>query len=179
MKQEPIIDKVKRHLNKSATFRYVKGYRKLLPRRRLQFEIHLADHCNLNCRGCDNYSPLAKQELLDLEEYKRDCGRLAELFGGKMRRITFMGGEPLLHPQIEECMKISRECFPVGKICVITNGLLLPKMKDGFWKACKRYHVDITPTKYPVNFDYDAMERRAEAEGVNYSYYAGGMLLRQ
>lgn len=25
----------------------------------IDFEVHLCDHCNLNCRGCDNFSPVA------------------------------------------------------------------------------------------------------------------------
>ena len=32
-----------------------------LNRRKMSFEIHLAEHCNLNCKGCDNYSPVAEE----------------------------------------------------------------------------------------------------------------------
>ena len=48
-------------------------------------EISLAEHCNLNCYGCDHFAPLAKPEFADLEESRRDLTRLAELFG---HRIT-------------------------------------------------------------------------------------------
>lgn len=67
-------------------------------------------------------------------------------------------------------MRISRECFTEGKIGIITNGILLPKMPESFWECCRNYKVDIEPTKYPINFDYAAMEKKAKEEGVRYYY---------
>jgi hypothetical protein len=34
------------------------------PRKTLQFEAHLTDHCNLNCAGCCHFSPIAQQYYL-------------------------------------------------------------------------------------------------------------------
>lgn len=31
-----------------------------IPKSKLRVEIHVVDHCNLNCRGCDNFSCIAK-----------------------------------------------------------------------------------------------------------------------
>jgi hypothetical protein len=45
-------------------------------------EFHLAEHCNLNCAGCDHFSPLAAEEYASLETVKKDMARLAELTGG-------------------------------------------------------------------------------------------------
>ena len=36
----------------------------------LVIEIHLTDHCNLNCIGCSHYSPLAP-EVQQMEEQKK------------------------------------------------------------------------------------------------------------
>ena len=44
------------------------------------FEIHLVEHCNLNCKSCDNYSPIAKEEYLDIKSFENDMKRMRELF---------------------------------------------------------------------------------------------------
>lgn len=165
MNYHALIRKTKDQLIKSAAVRSVRGLTRRIPRRSLKFEVHLAEHCNLNCKGCDNFSPLAAEEFLELDEYERDCRRLSDLFGGKVKKLLLLGGEPLLNPRIEDFLRVSRECFPRGRIIIVTNGLLLPKMTDKFWKNCKKYGIEIEPTKYPVNFDYDAVEEMARGGG--------------
>ena len=83
----------------------------LHPHTLLRFEVHVAEHCNLSCRDCLHFSPLAKEEFLDIDEYRKDCARLSELFDSEVERLYLLGGEPLLHPNLVEIMKISREAF--------------------------------------------------------------------
>ena len=33
-------------------------------------EIHLVDHCNLNCGGCNHFSPIAKPWFIDPNYFK-------------------------------------------------------------------------------------------------------------
>lgn len=171
-----ILDKIKIWLKQFAIVRRIRGLERMIPKRKLRYEVHLAEHCNLNCKGCDNFSPLAKKEFLNIVEYERDVKRLSFLFGGKMKEIVLLGGEPLLHPKIEVFLRITREYFPVGKIRIITNGLLLPKMKETFWKSCRKYSIEIVPTKYPIKFDYDFVEKMARSNGVKYHYFNPGVV---
>lgn len=68
------------------------------------FEIHLVEHCNLKCKACDNYSSIAEEEYLDIENFENDMKRMRELFSG-IQLIRLLGGEPLLHPNlISFCM---------------------------------------------------------------------------
>ena len=64
-----------------------------LPRRpELRYvELHLTDHCNLNCRGCTHYCPVASPWYADLAQHRRDMGRLAQLFRN-VGTIRLMGG---------------------------------------------------------------------------------------
>lgn len=141
----------------------------ITPNGQLYFEVHIVEHCNLNCKQCSHFSPLADEEYLDISIYKKDIDRLSELFEGEMSSVFLMGGEPLLHPQVTEFMKITREAFPVGKIVLVTNGLLLPTMPDFFWEECKKYDVTIEPTCYPVKFDYAGTEKLINSKGVKYT----------
>lgn len=148
------------------------------PHTLLRFEVQLAEHCNLNCRGCTHYAPLAKPEFLDVEEYGRDIARLADLFDHEVRWIHLMGGEPLLHPEIVKVMRMTREAFPYGQIMVVTNGVLLGKMTDAFWQTCKEYDIEISATKYPIPCDYDAYESKAREKGVKFTFYNAGQRIK-
>lgn len=139
------------------------------PNPQLNFEVHIVDQCNLNCKQCSHFAPLAEDWYIDIKDYQRDCERLSELFHGEMLRMNILGGEPLLHPQIVEIMKITRTNFPVGMIAIETNGILLPSMPEEFWEACKIYDVDIDPTYYPIKFDYAEYKKIAEEKGVRYT----------
>lgn len=61
-----------------------------------------------------------------------------------------MGGEPLLHPQIVKIFDITRRILPQTFICLHTNGILLTKMPDEFWEACRKNKIAFKITKYPV-----------------------------
>lgn len=145
-----------------------KRYRWVHPYTLLRFDVHIAEHCNLKCKNCTHYSPLAEEEYLDVEEYERDCHRLSELFDSEVKYVKLLGGEPLLHPRLPEIMRITREAFHVGKISILTNGILLPSMGDDFWKACRDYRITLSPTEYPINFDYAKWQKYAETHDVLY-----------
>lgn len=142
-----------------------------MPMSQLHFAFSLATHCNLNCKGCAHFSPLSPEEYPDFEEAERDFARLGELFHGKCRNISLMGGEPLLNPQIEDYCRMVRKHFPIGDIQVVTNGILLLKMPDSFYKTCKEAKISIHVTPYPIKLDHKAIRKRCSRYGVAYHFY--------
>lgn len=113
------------------------------------FQVHLTDLCNLNCKGCGHFSNIAKQaNFIDLKKYRMDLERMKELFWG-VERIYLLGGEPLLYPDVEEAMVITREIFPDAQIRITTNGLLLPTMPDSFFDMVKATKSHIEISMYP------------------------------
>lgn len=142
-----------------------------MPRAELSFEVALAEHCDLNCAGCDHFSPLAEPEFADYEETARDFARLSSLFHGHAKEIHLLGGEPLLHPELVRFLKMARENFPDAVIDITTNGLRLLKQPEEFWKACRENNIVICPTKYPIPLNFEEMEKRAADYGVDYHYF--------
>ena len=116
---------------------------KFIPHSLLFFDIEVTEHCNLNCKGCDSLAPLAGEEYLDIAECEKDLSRLSEISGGIVDHINILGGEPLLHPDIEKFVKLTRMYFPIGKIVIVTNGILLKSMKQKFWETCKENKIEI------------------------------------
>ena len=52
-----IIAKLKNKINQITDIdNRLKKEEKFIPSPTLQFEVHLTEHCNLNCKGCDNFS---------------------------------------------------------------------------------------------------------------------------
>ncbi|WP_205764054.1 radical SAM protein [Anaerovibrio slackiae] len=139
--------------------------------KKLRFQTHLVEHCNLKCRGCYHFSSLAEAEFLSLEEYEKDVRRLSELFDGKMEEILLLGGEPLLHPLCEEFLYVTRKYFKVGKLKVLSNGTLLLGKTEKFFKAFNECSAELWITKYPISFDYDKAEEHAKSYGVDIKYF--------
>lgn len=137
-------------------------------------DIHVVDHCNLRCAGCLHFAPLAKKQFLDLEEYDRDLETLAAVRGieGYFSCICLMGGEPLLHPQVDEIVRITRSRFRDEAIMLSTNGLLLKRMADTFWETLVECDVMLAISAYPINVDYHELVDLARAKGVRVEFSA-------
>ncbi|MDR2030471.1 MAG: hypothetical protein LBP65_03345 [Puniceicoccales bacterium] len=111
-------------------------------------EVHAVDHCNLNCAACSHFCPLAPENFYDSDSFFRDCRAIAAKIYVKKFRI--LGGEPLLHPQICTLIAAARQAFSVScSLSVVTNGILLSRMGDEFWQACRDNFCYIEVSIYP------------------------------
>ena len=134
--------------------------------------IHLVEHCNLNCKRCAHFSPLAEKIFRDTESFERDLKRIAELFGTKgLSELFLLGGEPLLHPNLIDFLRISRSCFPYTRITLLTNGVTLPEQKEDFWQACNKYNIAIEVTKYPIKLDFEKMEELSAKYDIEFQFF--------
>ena len=112
----------------------------------LYVEIQLCDRCNLDCAYCSHLSPVSKPVTISLETLEAECHRLARV---GVDEVNLMGGEPLLHPQVCEAIKLTRSILPNIKLIASTNGLLLPRMSKDFWQCCRENKVVLRITPYP------------------------------
>lgn len=141
------------------------------PRQHLAFELDVVSHCNLNCQSCTHFSPVAREEFIDLSKIKQDFQRLSLLFDGTVEFIHLMGGEPLLHPEIAEIAELTRQYFPHGRIEIVTNGMLLITQPSSFWKTCRDNNIQISVTKYPIDLPFEEMRALAFLSGVKLVFY--------
>ncbi|MDR3249426.1 MAG: radical SAM protein [Treponema sp.] len=124
-------------------------------------EVHLTEHCNLNCKGCSHFSNLAGEEYLDPAAFEKDCERLSQLTK-KLYAFKLLGGEPLLHPRITEFTTIARKYFPRTPIQITTNGTLLTRQPEEFWLNCHKNKIKITISQYPIKLDKVEIKRLAK-----------------
>ena len=151
--------------------------RRITPHTQLQFEVDLARHCNLNCKYCDHFSPLAEESFTDSLEYERSIKRLSQLFNGNAKRIYLLGGEPLLNREINQFIECTRKEFKKAEIGIVTNGLLLEKMTSDFWKCCKENDICIIMSKYPLKIEYEKKEALCTDNGVRFMYMNYGKVI--
>lgn len=142
------------------------------PKVMLDYEVQLVEHCNLNCKYCSHFSPLAKKQFLDVNQYEKDCKRLSELFNKEANFIRLMGGEPLLHPNISEFCIITRKYFPNAIIDIDTNGLLILSMEEPFWTTLRQNNINLTATKYPLNIDFEKVKEKCKEHHVNFRFFS-------
>lgn len=131
-------------------------------------DVHVTDHCNLRCRGCIHFAPLAERGFLDLNEYERDLDRLAAIegLGDYLLTLMLMGGEPLLHPRLPQIVRLTRRYLPQATVALCTNGLLLKLMGEDFWSALAEADVQLRISPYPIRVDYRALADLAVSHGV-------------
>jgi hypothetical protein len=135
--------------------------------------VYATQHCNLKCKCCTAFSPLAEKSFLNLDSFKKDMSKLAELTNHNLELFYVTGGEPLLHPQISDIFNIARSFFQTASMSILTNGLLLLKMPDQFWETCRSNKVEINISRYPINIDMDQIKLKAEDYGIKLTFVGG------
>ncbi|MDR1159509.1 MAG: radical SAM protein, partial [Syntrophomonadaceae bacterium] len=134
-----------------------------------QFEVHITEHCNLNCKGCGHFSSLADEEFLDPASFEKDCACISKL-SNKLSLIRLLGGEPMLHPKLISFFEIARKYFKTTVIELLTNGTLLWKQPDEFWIACHKYNIYIEISDFPVNIHVAEIQAKRKKYKVCVGY---------
>ncbi len=76
-------------------------------------------NCNLSCKHC--YVGQDKKRNVKFE--KDEARNILRFFGEKgLERLTFLGGEPSIHPNIVELIKVSSE-YSIDERRITTNGI--------------------------------------------------------
>ena len=100
--------------------REIRGISKALASTKHPFLVHIIPmrRCNLDCGYCNEYDTVSKP--VPLEEMKRRLDLLADM-GTSI--ITISGGEPLMHPELDEVIRHIRKRGMIAGL--ITNGFFL------------------------------------------------------
>ena len=127
-------------------------------------EVHVVDHCNLRCHACCSLSPYLPKWFINPGDLARDLqlarGALAPHY------LKLVGGEPSLHPALDECLEIARRSELAPVVSVTTNGFLLPRASDRFWQRVQALTISIYPEpRLPVE-TIALIKMRAAEHGI-------------
>jgi organic radical activating enzyme len=117
-------------------------------------EIPIIFTCNLTCRQCAHLSPYFPKETppMPIEQIEKTCADWSNKITA--RHAVIMGGEPLLHPDIEQICRIFRRYWNhTAQIEVVTNGLLLDRMPPSFFETLAEYQIHCKITLHHKKFE--------------------------
>ena len=129
---------------------------RIIPRKtnKRRIELEITSFCNMNCINCNRSIRQARtDEYMSLNQIKKFVKESIEL-GYKWDNINIMGGEPSLHPQIEQIIKefkILKDYDPKITINLVTNGFG-KKVNEVISKLPSWIAINSTNKKSPVQF---------------------------
>ncbi len=110
-------------------------------------EVHAVDHCNNNCRWCNNSSPFFCECNHEPEEFFPWLDIL-EKNNIRYNHISIMGGEPFLHPDLEGFMRAFKKRYN-KPLMLTTNAFWLSeeaiKAYQSVWQLTKLLFVSYYP----------------------------------
>lgn len=115
-------------------------------------ELHVTHACNLACESCSHYSNHGHDGLLSLAE----ADSWMKLWSQRLRPRLFslLGGEPTIHPELTELVRLARRHWPEARLQVVTNGFLLhrhprlPEVLGADPNACLAVSIHHTGAEY-------------------------------
>lgn len=108
---------------------------------------------------------------MPIDHIINDLILLKNKVGDNLKWLRLLGGEPLIHPQISECLKQIRGLFPNTELSLVTNGLLLGKMNQEFYDVCLNYRIGIKVTDYGL-IKLISIIKKLKDQGISVGYYA-------
>ncbi|MCI2419583.1 radical SAM protein [Saccharopolyspora sp. K220] len=112
-------------------------------------EVAAVTHCNLMCVGCNHSSPVSEVSFADVAAVDRDFSGLAEVIEPTYVRVV--GGEPLLHPRLDELIGALRSAMPTSILRVDTNGTRLGKVPTPWLADIDELQVSVYPGAAVLN----------------------------
>lgn len=106
-------------------------------------ETHIVDHCNLRCASCCSLSP-------HLPKWEVEPAQMADELRLARRALSptwlkLVGGEPLLHSRLIECLRVAKAADMAPIVSLTTNGWLLPRQPDEMWELLDAMTISLYP----------------------------------
>lgn len=120
-------------------------------------DYHITDHCNYRCKGCNQFGPLGKEWCVPYDQFCEEWQFVHDK-GLNIQEIHLLGGESLLHPELDRLLIFLRQLYPTTGIVVYTNAILLKQQKEKLLPIFNKYNICLFVSKYPnLYFDYQSL----------------------
>jgi hypothetical protein len=133
-------------------------------------EINAAWHCNISCQSCSHGSPdMPRDRFADPAKLAHDLRTLSAWM--HVEHVRVLGGEPLLHPEVEVLLAAVGTSGITDTVRVLTNGLQLHRQGPAFWRAVDELHISVYPnTSRFIDTHRELIRRHAAEAGTRVTY---------
>ena len=112
-----------------------------------QIDFVITTRCSLRCRECANLMPYFKEpETYSVEFLKEELDKLLE-YVDEIHELRVLGGEPFIHPHLNEILDYAVTKKKINRIVIFTNGTVLPK-NDLLIESLRKKKISITISDY-------------------------------
>lgn len=135
-----------------------------------KLQIPIIEACNLNCKGCNLIYNLSSQKRMTIEEFESELTSLRRLFSG-IDKLTLLGGEPFLHPELSKFIILARTFFPDANLEIRTNGTLLHTTDELLLKTIAETYTEVGISVYPPIYNkQDEIGKCLRKKGIRYRF---------
>jgi len=117
-----------------------------------EVSIHITNVCNYNCTNCHHYSNYHFSGHYYWNNYKDIFQQWATRIN--FQRIYIQGGEPLLHPDIEQWLQGIRNYWPNAEIILSSNGSRI-KFHPDIYNWLLKYNITLKISAHNRNIHND------------------------
>jgi hypothetical protein len=103
------------------------------------------------------------EQFADLASFTRDIEVLSTVL--EARELKFVGGEPLLHPQLLDFIRVAKESSIANSLVLVTNGVLLHKAPEELWSLIDGMWISVYPG-VKFRFDWEWIQRIADEHKI-------------
>lgn len=114
--------------------------------------VEISNICNLKCSFCPGTTRQPKR--MSIDEFKTILAKIKDYTDYIYFHLL---GEPLVHPELEEFLKIAEEMN--FKVIITTNGTLIEKCKDILLKSNSHYKTVISLHSFEANDNKVSFEK--------------------
>lgn len=134
----------------------------------IELEIQIVDHCNLNCAGCNHFSPCLPPYQMSPSEFEKNLIAITKNIPN-VKCLLIVGGEPSLHSGLDIICQLARQYLPDATIRILSNGVNLNQLQQNK-DLLKSLDIEVQFTIYPGYTDIEGIKKFAENQnGIHHS----------
>lgn len=118
-------------------------------------DLEITEKCTLKCQSCNNCMQYYKNpQNITLETIEQSLKKLSGVM--EIKDLRILGGEPFIHPQLDEIVNFSCKMDNIKAITIYTNATILPDDRQ--------LQSFINPKVTIIISDYNLIERQKTKE---------------
>ncbi|MDE7435602.1 MAG: 4Fe-4S cluster-binding domain-containing protein [Lachnospiraceae bacterium] len=128
--------------------------------------VIISNYCNLACKECSALMPyFSKKEYIVSNEIIEDLERLFDCIDA-CATADVIGGEPLLHPELDKIIEFLIEQKKLNQIRIVSNGTVL--IKEEWLKIFSHPKVKMVISDYGYIVKMAALVKQLEVNKINF-----------
>ena len=133
-------------------------------------ELFITECCTLKCRDCGQFVPYYEKPIsYNATDIIDNIRRLLKIVDN-ICEMHILGGEPLLHPEIDVLLKWIYHNPNIGSIRIISNATVYPS--DKVWKAINETRTEMRFSNYgDLSKEMQRLLKRCDLMGIKYYIY--------